>query len=47
KDGLPVSDRPFHGLGVKSISSIATRHNGMFSFDAADGVFTMRVILNL
>ena len=47
EDGLPVSDRPFHGLGVKSISSIATRHNGMFSFDAADGVFTMRVILNL
>lgn len=45
KDGLPVSDRPGHGLGVKSVSSIAARHNGMYSFDAADGVFTMRVIL--
>ena len=45
KDGLPVSDRPFHGLGVKSISSIADRHNGMYSFDAKDGQFTLRVIL--
>ena len=44
-DGLPVSDQPSHGLGVKSISSIAARHNGMYSFEASDGVFTMRVIL--
>lgn len=47
EDGLPVSDQPFHGLGVKSISSIVDRHNGMYSFDAEDGQFTMRVILNL
>lgn len=47
EDGLPVSDQPFHGLGVKSISSIVDRHNGMYSFDAKDGQFTMRVILNL
>ena len=45
KDGLPVSDRPFHGLGVKSIISIVDRHNGMYSFDAQDGQFTVRVIL--
>ena len=47
EDGLPVSDQPFHGLGVKSISSIVDRHNGMYSFDAKDGQFTMRVILSL
>ena len=45
EDGLPVSDRPFHGLGVKSIISIVDRHNGMYSFDAKVGQFTMRVIL--
>ena len=45
KDGLPLSTRPLHGLGVKSISNIAARHGGMYSFDAADGVFTMRVVL--
>ena len=47
EDGLPVSDQPFHGLGVKSISSIVDRHNGMYSFDAKDGQFTMRVILSI
>lgn len=45
ENGLPVNEDPNHGLGVKSISSIAERHNGMYSFEAADGVFTMRVIL--
>lgn len=45
EDGLPVTDAPNHGLGVKSIRNIADRHNGMCSFDASDGIFTMRVIL--
>ena len=45
--GLPVSDRPLHGFGVKSISSIVERHNGMYSFDTKDGCFTVRLILSI
>ena len=45
ENGLPVNEDPNHGLGGKSISNIAERPNGMYSFEAADGIFTMRVIL--
>lgn len=45
--GLPVSDQPLHGFGVKSIRSIVERHNGMYSFDTKDSCFTMRLILNI
>jgi hypothetical protein len=43
--GLPVSDRQGHGFGVKSISSIAKKHNGLYDFSVKEGMFTMRAVL--
>lgn len=45
KEGLPVSKQSGHGYGCRSIHAIAQRHHGHCSFDAADGLFTLQVIL--
>jgi len=45
RDGLPVSDRPGHGYGCRSIRTIAENHRGICSFDPENGVFTLRVML--
>lgn len=44
-DGLPVSDREGHGLGTKSIVSVAESHGGAADFSIKSGVFTMRAVL--
>ena len=43
--GLPVTHEPGHGIGVRSICSIADRYNGMYSFGEKDGRFVLRVSL--
>ena len=43
--GLPVTREPGHGIGVRSICSIAERYNGMYSFSEKDGRFVLRVSL--
>lgn len=43
--GLPVTHEPGHGIGVRSICSIAERYNGMYSFSEKDGRFVLRVSL--
>lgn len=47
QDGLPVSQRPGHGLGCLSIHTITRQHNGLCSFDPTGGLFTLRVALPL
>ena len=47
QDGLPVSDRDGHGYGCRSIQSIAAQNEGLCTFDAEHGVFTLRVMLPL
>lgn len=47
RDGLPTSDREGHGYGCRSIQSITARHRGLCSFEAKNGLFTLRVILPL
>lgn len=47
QDGLPVSDRDGHGYGCRSIRSIATQNDGLCTFDAEQGIFTLRVMLPL
>lgn len=44
-DGLPVSGQKGHGYGCSSILSIVRRHNGLCSFEAENGIFTLRVVL--
>ena len=45
RDGIPVTDQPGHGLGVRSICAIAQRYGGLTSFSAKGGQFTLRVML--
>lgn len=47
RDGLPATQRDGHGYGCRSIHSIAAQHGGLCTFDAAHGVFTLRVMLPL
>ncbi|SHJ24176.1 sensor histidine kinase [Parasporobacterium paucivorans] len=46
EDGFPVSDQKNHGLGTRSIASIAHKYEGIFSFTAENSVFKTTVILN-
>ncbi|MEG0864556.1 MAG: ATP-binding protein [Clostridia bacterium] len=42
---LPASTEIGHGYGCKSIRSIAQSRGGLCTFQAADGMFTLRVVL--
>lgn len=43
--GIPVSDREDHGIGVQSICTIVERYRGVYSFQAKDGEFVLRLYL--
>lgn len=43
--GVPVSDRPGHGIGVQSICAVAERYGGGYTFLAEDGRFILRLFL--
>ena len=43
--GLPVSDRPGHGIGVQSICAIVRRYGGVYAFLVQDGQFILRLSL--
>ena len=45
KDGIPVTDRPGHGIGVSSICAIVERYGGLYSFSVREGKFVLRVSL--
>lgn len=45
--GLPKSDQPGHGFGVKSMVMIINKYKGYYSYSAEDGIFTSRIILPL
>ena len=46
-DGLPISNDAGHGYGCHSIQTIIQRNGGICSFNAEDGMFTLRIILPL
>lgn len=43
EQGIPVSKRPGHGVGVRSICALVERYKGMYSFAVVDGQFVMRI----
>ena len=43
EDGIPVSDRSGHGIGIQSICAIVERYGGVYSFSEKDGQFIMRL----
>lgn len=45
QDGLPLSSRPNHGYGCRSIKAIAEQYRGLCVFDPKDGIFVLRVLL--
>lgn len=45
KNGIPVSDRPGHGVGVQSICAIVQRYGGLYAFLVQDGQFILRLSL--
>jgi hypothetical protein len=42
-DGLPVSSRPSHGIGTRSIRDIVARYQGVCSFSVKDNMFLLRI----
>ena len=44
-DGIPATAQSGHGLGTRSIVSIAHRYGGLAHFSAVDGIFLLRVTL--
>ncbi len=43
KNSLPVSIMPGHGQGVRSIISLVKKHQGIYAFNCANNIFTLRV----
>lgn len=43
--GVPVSGRPGHGIGVRSIQAVVERYGGGYSFLLEDGQFILRLFL--
>lgn len=47
RNDLPEGSRSGHGFGVKSIKLIVEKHLGYCSFEANNGLFTLKVVLPL
>ncbi|MCH5343946.1 MAG: sensor histidine kinase [Acetatifactor sp.] len=45
EQGVPVSDRPGHGIGVQSICTIVKQYGGIYAFSVRDGRFVLRLSL--
>ncbi len=45
ENGIPVSDRPGHGIGVQSICAIVQKHGGVYAFLVRDDQFILRLSL--
>ena len=43
EDGIPITDRPGHGIGVQSICTIVQRYGGLYTFTAQKGKFILRL----
>lgn len=41
--GIPVTDSPGHGMGVRSICAIVERYGGIYTFRVEDGCFALRL----
>lgn len=46
--GLPISRRGAgHGLGLRSVQTFAKRHDALFDYSAENGVFYVRLLVNI
>ncbi|MEG0257794.1 MAG: GHKL domain-containing protein [Christensenella sp.] len=44
-NGLPISNRAHHGFGTQSITAITKKYNGLYSFEAKDGMFYFKLVI--
>ncbi len=44
-NGIPVTNRPGHGIGVRSICAIVEKYDGVYTFSMTDGAFILRIAL--
>ena len=44
-NGIPVTDEPGHGIGVRSICAIVERYRGLYSFEVRNSRFVLRLSL--
>ena len=43
EQGIPITKRAGHGIGIHSICSLVERYKGIYSFSVSDGQFIMRI----
>ena len=43
--GIPVTNQPDHGIGVRSICALVERYEGIYTFEVVDDRFILRVSL--
>lgn len=43
--GIPVSDRPGHGIGAQSIRAVVEQYSGVYKFAVQEGQFVLRLFL--
>ncbi|MCH5271876.1 MAG: GHKL domain-containing protein [Lachnospiraceae bacterium] len=41
--GVPVADKPGHGIGTRSIVAFAEKHNALYRFQAENGWFKLQI----
>lgn len=44
-EGIPVTNRPGHGIGVQSICAIVEQYGGVYTFSEKDGRFILRILI--
>lgn len=44
-DGLPLSDRPGHGIGIRSIAAFARENGAVCDCQAGNGLFRLRILI--
>ena len=45
KDGIPQSDQPGHGYGIRSMSLLVKENNGQLLYTAEKGIFRLQVMI--
>lgn len=43
--GIPVTNRPGHGIGIRSICALVDRYDGIYTFEVIDRKFILRISL--
>ena len=41
--GIPVTNQPNHGIGVRSICALVERYEGIYTFEVEEGKFILRI----